>query len=293
MGAGAGGAVGKPMGTRRAGTMRGQQMARTSGRAGGYPTGAGGQAEIRRARGKRTGKRKSRRARGAQTDRWEYDGGGARRRVAQGARFGYNGSMEDLFYAPLSRALADGVGRVLGEALPSTAIHIPARDAAASCAVAIARGLDADALCVRLSSVRAAAFPAVFGAPPVRGVRAQRGWLLFDLTDAFYSAAVRHVCAVLPPASHDCGQHAVNRLRAMARRGGTDCPPEPAVQRALLLALCATRSPAARAQAERALLSLAHGTPPRERPALLARCGGVADAAARILFALETERARA
>lgn len=220
-------------------------------------------------------------------------GGGARRRVAQGARFGYNGSMEDLFYAPLSRALADGVGRVLGEALPSTAIHIPARDAAASCAVAIARGLDADALCVRLSSVRAAAFPAVFGAPPVRGVRAQRGWLLFDLTDAFYSAAVRHVCAVLPPASHDCGQHAVNRLRAMARRGGTDCPPEPAVQRALLLALCATRSPAARAQAERALLSLAHGTPPRERPALLARCGGVADAAARILFALETERARA
>ena len=98
---------------------------------------------------------------------------------------------------------------------------------------------------------------------------------------------------MLPPASHDCGQHAVNRLRAMARRGGTDCPPEPAVQRALLLALCATRSPAARAQAERALLSLAHGTPPRERPALLARCGGVADAAARILFALETERARA
>ena len=232
--------------------------------------GAGAQGGIRRARG-----------------------GGARRRVAQGAQFGYNGSMEDLFYAPLSRALADGVGRVLGEALPSTAIHIPARDAAASCAVAIARGLDADALCVRLSSVRAAAFPAVFGAPPVRGVRAQRGWLLFDLTDAFYSAAVRHVCAVLPPASHDCGQHAVNRLRAMARRGGTDCPPEPAVQRALLLALCATRSPAARAQAERALLSLAHGTPPRERPALLARCGGVADAAARILFALETERAPA
>ena len=39
----AGGAVGKPVGTRRAGTMRGQQMARTSGRADRNPMGAGAQ----------------------------------------------------------------------------------------------------------------------------------------------------------------------------------------------------------------------------------------------------------
>lgn len=36
----AGGAVGKPVGTRRAGAVRGQQMARTSGRADRNPTGA-------------------------------------------------------------------------------------------------------------------------------------------------------------------------------------------------------------------------------------------------------------
>mgnify|MGYP001510950866 FL=1 len=196
--------------------------------------------------------------------------------------------MENLFYAPLCQALADGVGRVLGEALPATAIHIPAREAAASSAVAIMRGLDAETLCVRLGSARGAVFPPVFGAAPVKAVRAGGGWLLFDLTDAFYTAAVRYVLATLPPAADDCGQHTINRMRTLARRGGTSCPAVPSVQRALLLALGAPRSTAARAQAEKALLSLAHGLPPRERPALLAYCGGVAEAAARILYAIET-----
>lgn len=199
--------------------------------------------------------------------------------------------MEMLFYAPLCGSIAAGLTRVLGEAVAPSAVHIPARDAAASSAVAISRGLDAEALCVRLGSARGAAFPPVFGVAPIRAVRARNGWLLFDLTDALYTAAVRHVLSALPPAAGDCGKHTLNRMLALARRGGTSCPAIPAVQRALLLALGAPISPAARAQAERALLSMAHGLPPRERPALLARCGGVGDAAARILYAVETTAA--
>lgn len=207
--------------------------------------------------------------------------------VARRAHLGYTYGMELSFYAPLCGSIAAGLTYVLGEpVLPST-VHIPAREAAASSAVAISRGLDAETLCVRLGSARAAAFDPVFGVAPVGAVRAQNGWLLFDLTDAFYTAAVRHVLSVLPPAADDCGKHALNRMLALARRGGTSCPAIPAVQRALLLALGAAGSPAARAQTERALLSMAHGLSPRERPMLLSRCGGVGDAAARILYAIE------
>lgn len=195
--------------------------------------------------------------------------------------------MEESLYMPLCSAIAAGLSHVLGEAVPPSAVHIPARDAAASSAVAISRGLDAEALCVRLGSAAGAAFGPVFGVKPVQAVRAQNGWLLFDLTDAFYAAAVWHVLDTFPPAAGDCGKHTLNRMRALARRGGTGCPAVPEVQRALLLTLGAPLSAAARAQAERALLTMSHGVPQRERPALLARCGGVAEAAARILYAME------
>ena len=45
-------------------------------------------------------------------------------------------------------------------------------------------------------------------------------------------------------------------------------------------------APPRRAEAERALLSMAHSLSPRERAGLLSGCGAVGEAAARVLYAL-------
>ncbi len=185
----------------------------------------------------------------------------------------------------LQSALAAGLSQAIDRTVPLSDIHMPARVAAAGSPAAIRHGLDAVRLADRLSETLP--FPEVFGVQPVRRVRMENRWLLFDLSDEWYAAAADALIAALPPAAADCGSHALNRMRALARRGGAGCPPYPPVQRALLLTLLLPEGgPHRRAQAERALLTMAHGLPPRERTALLNGCGAVGEAAARMLYAL-------
>lgn len=195
--------------------------------------------------------------------------------------------MKPEFHTQLAAALAAGLTRALGEPVPASAVRLPARHAAASCAV-LSRACHAQALAAQLTDARETLFPPVCGVQPVACVQAENGWLLFTLRDEFYTAAVRCVQAALPRAADDCGCHVLNRMRALARFGGTDCPSEPRIQRALLLTLLAPDSPARFRAAQRALLTLSHDRPPRERQALLLRCGGVGDAAARLLYRLLT-----
>ena len=196
--------------------------------------------------------------------------------------------MEPMFCSSecLQSALAAGLSQAIDRAVPLSDIHMPARAAAASSPAAIRHGLDAARLADRLSETLP--FPEVFGVQPVRRVRMENRWLLFDLSDEWYAAAADALIAALPPAAADCGSHALNRMRALARRGGAGCPPYPPVQRALLLTLLLLPegAPHRRAQAERALLTMAHGLTPRERTALLNGCGAVGEAAARVLYAL-------
>lgn len=196
--------------------------------------------------------------------------------------------MEPMLCSPerLQAALAAGLSQAIDRAVPLSDIHMPARAAAAGSPTAIRFGLDAARLADRLS--KALPFPEVFGVQPVRRVRTKNRWLLFDLSDEWYAAAADALIAALPPAAADCGSHALNRMRALARRGGAGCPPYAPVQRALLLTLLLLpdATPRQRAQAERALLTMAHGLPPRERAALLGGCGAVGEAAARVLYAL-------
>ena len=143
-------------------------------------------------------------------------------------------------------------------------------------------GADAAAWAVLLSAERSR-FPAMYGAPLVSYATAENGWLLFTLTSDFYSAAVMHTRSALPfPSRTDT--YALHRMRMLSRRPTDDCPDVPEVQR-LLLAFTAAelRTPAALANAERALLSMAYALPPADRQPLLDRCGGVADCACRLL----------
>ena len=190
------------------------------------------------------------------------------------------------FSQRLQSALADGLSRAAGRVVPPSDIHMPARAAAAGSPAAIRLGLDAARLADELSETLP--FPEVFGVQPVARVRAENRWLLFDLSDAWYAAAAGALIAALPPAEDDCGSHALNRMRALARRGGAGCPACAPVQRALFLTmlLLPDGAPPRRAEAERALLSMAHGLPPRERAGLLSGCGAVGEAAARVLYAL-------
>ena len=83
--------------------------------------------------------------------------------------------------------------------------------------------------------------------------------------------------------TNDDGIHAVTRLLALGRHDGEGCPPLPAFRRALLEAVSVDQSPAAYRRAIRAAETLFHSIPPRERPALLNRCGAYARALARLL----------
>ena len=136
---------------------------------------------------------------------------------------------------------------------------------------------------------------AALGAPLIASARYQGGWIIMELTGQFYSAAVEAVRLWLPPAPDDLHRHPLNRMLALARKGGSGCPDSAPVQRAMLTVLaladpCAPASPAHRLrQAERALEKMLLGVPPAKRPALADACGPMADAAARILYDFTTK----
>ena len=153
-------------------------------------------------------------------------------------------------------------------------VHLPARDAHAS--VHVPAGLDA-------SKVLSLDYGSLYGAPLVSSVRLLNGWLLFTFTPEFFSALVDEINRALPEPSPGHQTHAMNRMYALSRHAGTGCPDEVAFHRALLLALTAHESPATRKRAERAALTMFHAIPPRERPALTARCGALGSAMLRLL----------
>ena len=173
--------------------------------------------------------------------------------------------------AQIARALS---AAYLGAAV--SRVHLPARDAHAS--VHVPASADA-------SKILSFDYGTLYGATLVSSVRLVNGWLLFSFSPEFFSALVREINNALP-LRHDASEtHAENRMRALARHGGADCPDIPAFHRALLLALAAHESPAAYKRAERAALTLFHTIPPRERPALIAHCGAFGGAMLRLLSA--------
>ncbi|MDO4572132.1 MAG: hypothetical protein Q4C13_02095 [Clostridia bacterium] len=186
--------------------------------------------------------------------------------------------MEDILPA-LKTSLLTGLSRATGRPAAELRLRLPGRAAAAACPLVSV--MDAGVAAALLGED---AFAPVLGVLPVRRVEAKNGWLLFTLSDAFYSAAVRHVRATLPPAAEDLGGHALNRMLCLSRRGGDGCPADERVQRAWLLTLCCAESRAALRRAERALTHMTHHRSPRERAALREACGGMADAAGRILY---------
>ena len=198
--------------------------------------------------------------------------------------------MASAVLAQVRRALAAGVSDVLGIRMAEEDIRLPARGADAASPRALALSADASRWAASLS-LHTGRFPAVLGAPLLAQVRAKNGWLLFTLHDRFYDAALAKILRDAPPAAF-CDSYAYHRMRMLSRYPACGCPAFPSVQRALLLCLSAAERPtdARRAAAEQALLAMAYPLPPPERQALLRRCGGVAEAACRLLYGNFTER---
>lgn len=153
-------------------------------------------------------------------------------------------------------------------------VHLPARHAAAS--LRLPNG--APPFLPETVSAR------LYGTEMIESCRVVNGWLLFNLSDAFYNALTEQVNAELPPPASDLGRHAINRMLVLARHGGTGCPNIPALQRALLLCVCAGKSRSALEQAERAVCSMFRSVPPKERPALLEQSGALGSACSRLLY---------
>ena len=179
----------------------------------------------------------------------------------------------------LEASLLEGVARAVHMPPSSLRLRMSARHADASCPL-----IDAADACIAAACLQDMNFPAVLGAPPVSSIEAKNGWLLFTLSDAFYTAALREVQRALPVPDGDLGCHTLNRMLCMARFGGDDCPADAAVQRAFLLTLCSWQSEGAWRRALRALNSITRHVPPKERADLAASLGGVADAASRIVY---------
>ena len=153
-------------------------------------------------------------------------------------------------------------------------IHLPARNAHAS--IRLKQGADASAL-EKLD------FGDLLGAKLVDSVRVVNGWLLLDFTPAFFSALVDDINLALPAPTCALETHAQNRMYALCQHTGNGCPNVPAFHRAVLSALVAHESRASYHRAELAAETLLHSIPPRERPALLARCGALGCALWRLL----------
>ncbi|MEN6594107.1 MAG: hypothetical protein ABFC31_04030 [Clostridiaceae bacterium] len=170
--------------------------------------------------------------------------------------------------------LAEAVSRASGFAFGAQDVHLPARHAAASLRPPNgAPTFPPESVSAKL-----------FGAEMVESCRMVNGWLLLDLSAAFYDALTAHVNTVFPPPLSDGGRHAVNRMLVLARHGGKGCPQIPAVQRALLLCVCAGQNRASLERAEQAVGTMFRSIPPKDRTALLAESGALGSACARLLL---------
>jgi len=183
--------------------------------------------------------------------------------------------LRELLYASLQ------TGIMRDNKLPQTPLRfrLPSRVADASCS--LVGIMNATELAAGLTP---ADFPTVLGVSPISRIWVRNGWLLFNLSDALYTAAVEYAQRTLPFPQEDCNCHVLNRMRCLARNGGSDCPVDGRVQRAWLLTLCCDQSNMALRYAMHALRQLTYHVPIIERSAFRTSCSGVADAAARILY---------
>lgn len=182
--------------------------------------------------------------------------------------------MVNAFESEIRSRLAEAASRAAGLPFDASSVHLPVKHAAASLRLPNgAPPFQPETVSARL-----------YGAEMIKSCRVVNGWLLFDWRSAFYDALTEHVLAAYPAPDSDLGRHAINRMLALARHGGTGCPSVPALQRALLLCVCAGKSRSALEQAERAVCSIFRSVPPKERPALLEQSGALGNACARLLF---------
>ena len=181
--------------------------------------------------------------------------------------------MNQTIAGELRQAISEAASRACGAALSANAVCVPARQALASLR------LPEDAV------LRREVQGAFCGASLLKEARLVNGWLLFAFSDALFDALAAEPLRRLPPAADPLHSHAVNRLLALARHGGTGCPRVPSLQKALFLCAFAVESPAAYRRAELAVETMFHPVPARERPAILAGCGAFGDACARLLAA--------
>jgi len=182
--------------------------------------------------------------------------------------------MESSFDNDMKAALAEALGSALGLVVDAGKIHLPARAAHASYRPPQGVAPDAAITCD---------YGSLYGAPLVSQVRLVNGWLLFDFSPDFFCALVERVNQTLPLPSSDAGNHAINRMLALARHSGSGCPPFDCFHRALLLAVSAKGSRAAFQKAERAAKTLFHTIPPKNRAPLFPSCGALGGALARLL----------
>ena len=189
--------------------------------------------------------------------------------------------MVNRFENEIRTCLAEAASIAFSFRFDAPRVHLPARHAAASLRLPNdAPDFHAQAISARL-----------YGVELIESCRVVNGWLLFELTREFYDALTKHVNAELPPPASDLGRHALNRMLVLARHDGAGCPNIAALQRALLLCVCAGQSPASLLRAERAAQTMFHAIEPKQRPALLHASGALGKACARLLFRAAAEPA--
>ena len=206
-------------------------------------------------------------------------------------------------FAPVRNELAIGATAILHTDLPATAFVCAPQGADIKSAAPLMLHADASELASKLHARRSQF--TLLGVPLVACVYENGGHLLFRLTDAFYTALLREVLMVYPPAPPlSAGEelppearhihYAQRRMWMLARyaEGEVCCPTVPAIQRALFLSAgVGERLDHPRAlqlrleEASTALTTMFHTVLPHERSALMRESAFVGEAAARILFA--------
>ena len=107
----------------------------------------------------------------------------------------------------------------------------------------------------------------------LREVREENGWLLFDLSPAFFT----RLCDRAAVLDRDPGTDYVSmRMRMLSRKPASPCPDHCGVRLALLRSLLADDKGRFTAEDDRAVLTMTHGEKGMERIALENRCGTVA-----------------
>lgn len=200
------------------------------------------------------------------------------------------------FYKEARSALLSLMQDSIGALADGCRIQCPGKFSPACTAHAKTVRADAEQWC-RLILRRLSEAPVLMrGAPLIETVEAEDGFLNFYFTAAAYDAMIEHMLLELPPVTelalpHDEVTYACWRMSMLARKGASPVPDDPCVKKAAWLVLgIAERAGDRRLLALRkqeaaaALLGMSRRLPPRERPALLNRCGSLAECALRLLY---------